>query len=391
MLRESREGYFFMNTKPTAEKLYQPYDCALFLARNRFVRSGTWLAGADDRTGALTGEEIDRYAELGAGCVGTIISGISYINRDGKSFPRQCGIDSDSRIPEYSCLSQIVHEKGSRFILQIAHGGSNKVPDIARGSRTLSPSGVRYPGTGLMSLPMTGFEIKQLRDDFASAAVRAKEAGCDGVEIHGGHGFLLAQFLSPIHNRRDDRYGRTLENRERIFIEVYERVREAVGINFPIFFKLSISEEIEGGYTAEEGIHLAKELLRRGVDGIEVSSGAPYSDVLKRPSMPGVKAGLSEAPFRRYAEAIKPFALPNQAIILCGGIRSLNTAADLIEGGVCDMVSMSRPFNCEPDLVRRWAEEDYRPAACISCNNCFKTAEEGLIYCSIRRNKNKKD
>ena len=274
-------------------------------------------------------------------------------------------------------------------MVQLGHGGSYKTLEVARGSRTVSPSGVRFPGTNLMSQKITTFEITKLRSDFADAALRAKKGGADGVQIHGGHGFLLNEFLSPILNKRDDRYGGTLQNRERIFLEVYEKVRETVGKSFPIFFKLSIEEGISGGYPAEEGMDLAKNLLKAGVDGIEVSSGTPYADIKHLPSMIGVSAGESEAPFKRFSEELKKCVVRrDQVIILCGGLRSLSTMSQLVTDGVCDMVSMSRPLNCEPDLINRWAEEDDRPSACISCNACFKTAAHGMINCPVMRNRN---
>lgn len=379
------KGSCFMEQKEDLSILFSHYKCALFDTRNRVVRSATWLAEADDSTGALTQDAINKYAQLASGGVGTIITGLTYVERDGRSYPRQCGLDCDEKIGDYQCLVNTVHARGARLIVQLSHGGSNKLPDVAVGTKTLSPSGKHFPGTDLMSLKMTGFEIKKMRRAFANAASRVVKSGADGIEIQACHGFLLAQFMSPILNTRDDRYGGTRANRERIFFEVYDSVRKAVGVGFPIFFKLSISEEFENGYTAEDGLHLAKGLLKAGVDGIEVSNGSPYSPKLKQPSMVGIKAGKNEAPSRDYASELKKFAGSNQPIILCGGIRSPQTIAELIHSGACDMVSLSRPFNREPELVNRWQQGNTEPAKCVSCNACFGTASQGMIYCPLEQ------
>ena len=208
------------------------------------------------------------------------------------------------------------------------------------------------------------------------------------MEIHGGHGFLLTQFLSPSINRREDQYGGTFENRSRIFFEILDKVREATGKDISIWFKISIAEGTEGGYGAEEGKALSIALLKKGADGIDVSSGTSYSGALNSPTILGVSAGESEAPFMEYSKEIKKFTSEGQLVILTGGLRSLPVMAELIGNGTCDLLAMSRPFIAEPDLINRWIEEDSRPTACISCNACFKTAKYGLIDCPILRDRN---
>ncbi|MEG1800309.1 MAG: NADH:flavin oxidoreductase, partial [Synergistaceae bacterium] len=147
------------------------------------------------------------------------------------------------------------------------------------------------------------------------------------------------------------------------------------------------AEGTREGYGAEEGISAALALLDAGADGIEVSCGAVYAGAQNAPSVIGVSAGESEAPFKEYAAEIKKKA-PNKTVILTGGLRSLPVMSNLIADGVCDLLGMSRPFNAEPDLVNRWAEEDSRPSACLSCNACFNTAVKKMIDCPILRDRN---
>lgn len=377
-----------MDKREKIISLFGRYDNGKFFAKNRFLRSATWLAGSDEKNGAMSFAEISRTAEVAAGGAGTVITGAAYVSADGKFGIRQWGLHDDSRIEDVRKLSEAAHRQDSKLIVQLAHSGGQRDGSIIDGTAIIAPSETVHQGRTYSSKAMTKDDIKRVIADFVSAALRAKSGGADGVEIHGGHGFLFTQFLSPITNMRTDRYGGTLENRARILREAVREVKKAVGDNFPVWAKISISEGIEKGYGEEDGLAAAKLLLDDGIDGIEVSNGTIYSDALHMPSLVGVSAGESEAPSMEYAACLKKYAAPGQVIILTGGIRSLSSMADLIFEDKCDLLGMSRPFNAEPDLINRWAEEDSRPSACLSCNACFNTAAKGIIDCPIIRDRN---
>ena len=382
------KGQLHMDKSEAIHSLFNKFELPPFKAKNRFVRSATWLGGADDDTGELSLSEIKRLSEVSAGGAGTLISGVAFVSPEGKSFRREWGLHTDERIGDVVKISGAVHSFGSNLIVQLCHGGGQREASVAEGSVSFSPSGGKQPACNFATQPLSGDDIQKVTDDFAAAALRAKKGGADGVEIHGGHGFLLTQFLSPSINRREDQYGGTFENRSRIFFEILDKVRKATGKDFSIWFKISIAEGTEGGYGSEEGTALSIALLKRGADGIDVSSGTNYSGALNLPSILGVSAGESEAPFKEYSKEIKKFASEGQVVILTGGLRSLPVMAGLIVDGTCDLLSMSRPFIAEPDLINRWIEEDSRPTACISCNACFKTAKHGLVDCPILRDRN---
>ena len=207
------------------------------------------------------------------------------------------------------------------------------------------------------------------------------------MEIHAAHGCLFTQFMSPLFNKRNDEYGGALENRMRAMREVYAAVRRAAGDGFSVWLKLSMTEGAPGGYGPDEGIEAALAMLSCGVNVLEVSSGAAYSAPQHVPAVVGVSAGDSEAPFAGYAAAVKSKAPKSSLILLTGGLRSLPVIAALLEEGTADLFGICRPFIAEPDLINRWAEDDARPSACISCNACFRTAEEGVVDCPIMRSR----
>jgi 2,4-dienoyl-CoA reductase-like NADH-dependent reductase (Old Yellow Enzyme family) len=368
--------------------LFDRFEHPLFPAKNRFVRSATWLAGAEEQNGRMTMAEVNRHAEIAAGGAGTLITGAAYINSEAKGLKRQWGMDSDEKTADVAMLAEAIHKFGSRLIVQLCHAGGQRDASVASGTRSLSPSGGTLPLYKLKTEAISSDDILKIRSDFAKAALRVKSGGADGVQIHGGHGFLLTQFLSPLLNKRNDLYGGTLENRSRIFFEILKDVRDAVGKNFPVWFKISIAEGIEKGYTPEDGLWVAENLMNEGADAIEVSSGSIYAGPVNAPSVIGIGGTETEAPFRNYAAELKKFASAEHIIILTGGIRSLQVMSDLIHDNECDLLGISRPFIAEPDLVNRWYEEDSRPSACISCNACLNSVKSGIIDCPVLRDRN---
>lgn len=377
-----------MDKAEKIHSLFYGFERPSFKTINRFVRSATYLGGADEQTGEMSIAEIQKYAEIAAGGAGTLITGLAFISPEGKSFKKEWGLHTDDRINDVSRLSEEVHKFGSNLIVQLCHGGGQRESSVADGTISFSPSGGKHPKCDFDTTPLSKHDIRKVAEDFAAAALRAKKGGADGVEIHAGHGFLLTQFLSPSTNKRKDQYGGSLENRSRIFYEILEDVRKAVGESFNIWFKISMAEGTEGGYDHEDGTALSIGLLKRGADGIDVSYGTSYAGAMNSPSPIGISAGESEAPFAEYARELKKHASDRQIIILTGGLRSLPVMAELIHNGTCDLLAMSRPFIAEPDLINRWREEDTRPTACISCNACFKTAKYGLIDCPVLRDRN---
>ena len=364
-------------------KLFQTSEINGMALTNRFMRSATWEGMATD-DGAVTPKLIQTMAGLAEGGVGLIISSHTYVRTEGQAGAWQLGIYKDDNIHGLQEMTAAVHAAGGKIVVQISHAG-NFAAEKLTGQTPLVASAFE----GLAESPrkeLTVQNIRQIVTAFADAARRAKSAGFDGVEIHAAHGYLLNQFLSPAFNRRQDKYGGGIENRARILLEVFHAVREAVGEDYPVFVKMNCRDFAENGLGLEDAIQAGRRLSDAGLDAIELSGGLLTSGKLS-PSRMGIHSQDKEAYFREDALAFKK-AIPIP-LILVGGIRSLEVAERLLEEGIADYFSMSRPFIREPDLIKRWKSGDRRKAECISDNQCFKPGFQGEgIYCVTKERQN---
>ena len=362
-----------MTEREKIHRLFKDFERGGFAARNRFVRAATWLGCCAHETGELTQAAVSRTAEAAAGGAGTVVSEFAYVSREGRAATRQWGLDCDRSAGEVRRLADAVHERGSKLIVPALPRRRRAELGLRRNRGALAE---RHSSAGcdVESRAMTADDMARVRGEFAAAALRVKEGGADGVELHGAHGFLLTQFLSPIFNKRTDEYGGSAENRARFTRELCAAVRAAVGGDFRLWIKISAEEGVPDGYGWDAGKLAALGALESGADAVEISSGTSYSGAVHAPSMVGVSAGESEAPFAPYARELRREAPDGALVVLTGGLRSLPVIAELLDEGCADMFGLSRPFIAEPDLVNRWAEDDARPSACVSCNACLKTA-----------------
>ena len=343
---------------------------------NRFVRSATYEGLACDN-GHVTDALISLYDELARGDIGLIVTGYAYVTPNGKGAPRMLGISSDAHIEGLAKLVQGVHDHGGKIALQIVHCGRQTLPGLIEGT-PVAPSAVPMEKYGITPRELTPDEINEITEDFGNAAGRAKQAGFDAVQIHGAHGYLLNQFLSHNTNRRTDRYGGDIETRATMLFEVYTQIRKVVGDDYPVLIKMNCSDFVEDGLELKESLWVAKKLADMGIDAIEVSGGVAETELESGKSIQkGVPVKRPEGYFLQYTERFKESV--DVPVIAVGGIRTLETAREIIENGKADLISMCRPFICEPLLLRRWRNGDDAPARCVSCNRCFaKTFFEGL-------------
>ena len=352
---------------------------------NRFFRSATWEAMAAD-DGAVTPRLIHTMKELADGGIGLIISGHAYILPEGQAGPWQLGIYKDELIDGLREMTEAVHDSGGKIVAQLAHAGTHAAEQLS-GHTPMAVSVFE----GLADAPKTEITreyIDTLSKAFADAAVRAKTAGFDGVQIHSAHGYLLSQFLSPYYNRREDAYGGSIENRARIHLEVLSAVRQAVGDDYPILIKLNCRDFTDEGLSLEDSIAAVKMFEEGGLDALELSGGVVTGAGKSLPSRTGIKSEEKEAYFREEARSFKNnIGMP---LILVGGMRSYSVIREVIESGTADLVSLARPLIREPDLVNRWKAGDLRKAECNSDNLCFGPALKGEgIYCVSREREQK--
>ena len=354
--------------------------------KNRLVRSATW-EGMCEADGRPTDRLTKCYRDLAGGGVGLIITGYAFVRPDGKQLPGKMGIHTDDFLPEMKSLTRAAHGEGGRICIQLVHAGG-QTDSANAGRRPLAPSSVQvdqFPG---IPQEMSGKDIKELVQAFGDAAGRAKAAGFDAVQLHGAHGYLINQFLSPLTNRRTDAYGGSAENRCRFLMEVYRRVRETAGRDFPVMVKLNGADFVEGGLSADDAVFAARVLDGEGIDAIEVSGGTSASGD-KSPVRTKIDGPGKEAYNLDLARKIR--AAVKCPVMVVGGFRSYDIAEDAVGRDGMDYISMARPFIREPNLVRRWREGDTSRAKCISCNKCFRPGlKEGGIYCVVEAKERKK-
>jgi 2,4-dienoyl-CoA reductase-like NADH-dependent reductase (Old Yellow Enzyme family) len=348
--------------------------------RNRFVRSATW-EGLGNKDGSVSVKVTEKMVELAKGEVGLIISGYSFVSPEGRSTPGQLAVYDDRFVPGLKGMVDAVHSAGGKIAQQIVHGGAFANPELT-GTEAVGPSA----GVGKCR-PLRKEELEGIVSAFTRAARRAKGAGFDAVQVHGAHGFLLSEFLSLTFNKRTDEYGGSIENRARLLLEVVRSVREVVGPDFPVLVKLNSEDFLEGGLTPEESVQVSRMLEKASVDAIEFSGGTGASPQKFLPPRPGALDTREKEVY--YREAAKIYKeVVSIPLMLVGGIRSYEVAAELVENGIADYIALSRPLIVEPGLVKRWREGDRRKAECISCNGCFVPAREGKgIYCVVEEKK----
>ncbi len=351
---------------------------------NRFVRSATNESMAEP-DGIVTPKLVSVIETLASGDTGLIITGHSYVSAEGQANSRKLAIDRDACIPGLKEMADAAHRHGSAIVIQLAHAGALAMtPESAMG-----PSPILRPNQERPCREMSHEDIDRLIDSFVSAAIRAKTAGFDGVQIHAAHGYLLAEFLSPFYNKRTDEYGGDIINRSRIIVAILKAIKNKAGKDFPVMIKINSEDFVPGGLTVNDSLEAIKMLEKNGLDAVEISGGLPDSI----PGCDPVRKGeITEGQEIYYRDAALKFkqalTIP---VILVGGIRSLSTARRILSDKMADYVALSRPLIREPDLVKRWREGDESRAKCISCNQCFRPMLTGQgIMCMIAEKERRK-
>lgn len=289
------------------------------------------------------------YATWAAGGVGLCVTGNVMIERTALGEPGNVVLDDQSDLSEFKRWAEAGSAYNTALWMQLNHPGK-QIPNLVC-KEPVAPSAVPL-ANGLekgFNTPraLEASEIETIIAKFGNAARLAKECGFGGVQIHGAHGYLVSQFLSPHHNRREDEWGGSLENRMRFGLRVYTAMREQVGPDFPIGIKLNSADFQKGGFTEEESMQVVKALSEAGIDLIEVSGGT-----YEQPSMMGqdVKESTKkrEAYFLEYAEKVR--ALVDTPLCVTGGFRTAQGMNAALATGATDFIGMARTMAVEPDF-----------------------------------------
>ena len=346
-------------------KLFSPIKIGGLQIKNRIMRSATWDAMAD-KTGLVTERSAAIYHQLNTGGIGLIVTGFAYVSSPlGQAGAGQYGIYNDKMIPGWKPIIKEAHDSGSKIAMQIVHGG---IASLNFTGKDISLCAVSYiPKLAeRVHHEMTDEEIEGIIADFVAAGIRVREAGFDAVQLHGAHGYLMSQFASPLFNHRTDRWGGNPENRRRFHLEIISRLRKALGDDYPILIKFGPQDEREGGLPLAEGLETCRQMVKAGLNSIEVSTG--FGNPISR-----LRQGEVCRPvFREIAAEVKKAVKVPVAVV--NGIRNIGTAEDIIHSGDADIISMSRPFIREPHLILRWQTQDDSASKCISCGKCMPIA-----------------
>jgi 2,4-dienoyl-CoA reductase-like NADH-dependent reductase (Old Yellow Enzyme family)/NADPH-dependent 2,4-dienoyl-CoA reductase/sulfur reductase-like enzyme len=346
--------------------------------KNRIVMPpmGTNLAGPE---GEVTDELIAYYEERAKGGTGLIIVEFTCIDYEyGKGFFRQVRLDDDRFIPGINRIANAVHKYGAKVFVQIHHAGRQSNSSLINGKQVVAPSNVACAAVGEEPRELTTAEVKELVNKFVQSAIRCKQAGIDGVEVHGAHGYLINQFLSPQANLRTDDYGGSFENRMRFIEEIIVGIREKCGKDYPVTVRLSVDEFVEGGIDLELGKEISRYLEKLGVDGLHISCGT--YDSMDRI----IESPLFEQGWRVYlAEEIKKeVTIP---VITVGSIREPQFVENILSEGRADFVAIGRGLIADPEWVNKTMEgRQAEIRKCINCLHCIhSTMGNSHVLCSI--------
>ncbi len=385
-------------------RVFTPIRLGPIELRNRIVKCGT--NEGMSRGGLVTDALLDWHREFAAGGVAMTTLAYCAVSADGRTFRDQIWM-RDEALPGLRRFTEAIHAEGARAAIQLGHAGWFATPGVIRAkplgpSRTFSPRGMCF------SRAASEAELDRLERDFAAAARLAADAGFDGIEVHIGHGYLLAQFLSPYNNRRRDAYGGSLENRARFPRRVLRAVREAVGGRAAIWAKLNMEDGFAGGMTLDEGVQVGRWIEADGsVDALQLTGGhttrSPFflmrGDVPLRGMIENEKSATARLGMRLFGPfLIRPFpfeeaffrssALRFRAalqlpLMLLGGITRLDTMERAIDEGF-ELLAMGRALIRDPDLPIRMHAGELTAARCVPCNLCVVEMERGATRCVLR-------
>jgi 2,4-dienoyl-CoA reductase-like NADH-dependent reductase (Old Yellow Enzyme family) len=326
--------------------------------KNRIVRSAT-NSRLGNLDGSISDADIAMFKELAENNVGLLITGHSYVSPFGKGNLSQTSICDDTCIPKLTELVTQVKQFNCKIVAQISHAGAQSYVI----EQPVAPSNIELQ-KGHPARELTLVELSQIEQDFINAAYRVKVAGFDGVQVQAAHNSLLCEFITPAFNLRTDDYGGSQEGRFLIIKEILKSIKEKCGSDFPVFVKIDINVETDHEKYFNNLVSIMNEFKLLGVEAVEISG---YNFTSK--GMEDHNYYLEEA-----SELRKLVDLP---IIVVGGVRNFDDMDEMLHKGI-DMVSLCRPFICEPDLITRLINGQDK-SKCLSCSKCFFVPDKRCI------------
>ena len=350
----SNSLFLLISTEQTKPKnIFDETNLKYLKLKNRFFRGS--VGDNSFKNGKITEEGFKLYDQLSKNEVSNIFTGYTMVS-DYNQFENVnvFRMDKDEYIPEFKKLVDLVHKNGANFFMQLVHIGMNTKMKV---DTVYGPSSFPLQGPNKISKEMTKEDILRIENDFAEAALRAKKAGFDGVEIHAAHFYLISEFLNPLSNKRTDEYGGNGENRARFLVEIITKVREKVGKEYIVGVKINSEDAVPNGIT-EEGFFKACLMAEEaGVDYIQISGHRWLNEVVRNPIYADIGIKL--------AEKVK---IP---IMVIGGARNVDELNEILNKSKIQYFGIARPLICEYDLIKKWKEGKTKKAKCVSCNSCL--------------------
>jgi len=337
--------------------------------------------------GIVTDRTIQFYKERSKD-VGLVIVEASAVRADGRIVPGSLGLWEDGQVTGMARLAHTIKSLGAAAVVQISHAGSRCFPDGGE-LQGASPSGFAFK-PDVAPIILTPEQIDRVTADFTDAAGRAKEAGFDGVEIHGAHFYLISQFLSPLTNQRNDRYGGDVRARATFALEVVRAVRERLGKGYPVFFRLNALEKVDGGQTLEDTLTVSRLLADAGVDALDVSLIAQYTwrevddqrfTVCSSAFPKGEPAGANVPHAARVREAA---GIP---VIAVGKLGEGQAAGEAVRDSPIDVVAIGRQMIADPGAAGKILDgKGSEIVPCEECMTCFATLGLGKpLACKVNQ------
>lgn len=347
-------------------ELLKPLDLGFTTLKNR-VLMGSMHVGLEEVEGGFE-RMAAFYAERARGEVGLIVTGGISPNEAGRPMPWGSKLTTEEEAAHHRVVTAAVHAEGGKIAMQILHFGRYAYhPDL------VAPSAVQAPINPVVPHALTGEEVEQTIADFVHCAVLARSAGYDGVEVMGSEGYLINEFIAARTNQREDEWGGSYENRIRLPLEIIRRIREAVGPDFIIIYRLSMLDLVEGGSTLEEVVQLGKAIELAGATILNTGIGWHEARV------PTIATSVPRAAFAWVTKRLKgEVSIP---LVATNRINTPEVAESLLVDGYCDMVSMARPLLADAAFVQK-AREDRADEinTCIGCNQaCLDHTFAGKI------------
>ena len=355
--------------------LFSPIKINRLEIKNRIVMTAMHLGYTPE--GFVTDRLVDFYSARAKGGVGLIIVGGCPID-DNSSMTGMINIDHDRYIPGLRRLTGAVKSEGSMIAAQLYQAGRYGHSSAIGGRMAISASAVRSKFTGETPRALELDEIPVVQDRFAEAAVRAKESGFDAVEILGSAGYLISQFLSPITNMRNDQYGGTFENRMRFGLETAEKVRKAVGKDYPVIIRLAGNDFMEGSNTNKEARIFASELEKRGIDLFDITGGWHETRV------PQLTMSVPRGAYVYLAQGIKTSV--SVPVLSSNRINDPHIGEQVLRNGAADLVTMARALIADPELPNKAMNGKTNLIYhCVACNQgCFDMIFTGNpVTCTV--------